>query len=166
MAGYEHSVFFLFIIYRDISLVLAVRFTYLISHRNHRFPLSVDKFWTGVTGGRPSSLFPSLFPSFILFFHSFFSHFSSWSVVSLWYKEGVACTIETCNTYNRPCLSAVMHNRRCQCAAMHNRLGQMCILHNSKSAYCTIPKVHIAQLQFWGRDERPGNVTSEATARL
>ena len=55
-----------------------------------------------------------------------------------WYKEGVAYTIETCNTHNRPCLSAVMRSRPCKCAAMHNRLGQMSILHNSKSAYCTI----------------------------
>ena len=57
---------------------------------------------------------------------------------TLWYKEGVACTIETGNTHNRAYLSAVVHNRPYQCAAMHNRLGQMCILHNSKSAYCTI----------------------------
>ena len=57
---------------------------------------------------------------------------------SLWYKEGVACTIEMCNTHNRPCLIAAVHNRPYQCAAMHNRLGQMCILHNSKSAYCPI----------------------------
>ena len=43
---------------------------------------------------------------------------------------------------------------------------QRCTITLAKCAYCTIPKLHIAQLQFWGRDERPDNVTSEATAHL
>ena len=84
--------------------------------------------------------------------------------LSLWYKEGAECTIETCNMHNRPCLSAVMHNRSFQSAAMHNRLCQMCILHNSKRACCTISTLGTR----WdaGKCHIRETLWREATARL
>ena len=43
---------------------------------------------------------------------------------------------------------------------------QPCTIALAKCAYCTILKVHTAQLQLWGLDERLGNVTSENTTSV